>query len=76
MKKDVFKWLFFNPVGWFVLFGLLAVVVVSIELGFDAFTCSDITAETNRLTKFSVVSGCYVQINNEWVPASRWRAAE
>lgn len=76
IKKNIFKWLFFNPLGWLVSLGLLVLMAVSISSAWEAFTCSDITTETNRPTKYSIVSSCYVQVNNEWIPASRWRAVE
>lgn len=60
-----------------VLFGLLVVAaLLGCRYGFRYWQCSDVGAESNKPTKYSVISGCYVQVDGKWLPAERWRGGE
>ena len=54
------------------------VLIVSgaIAYGCSTVSCSDTGAQSGLPTKFSIWSGCYVQIKGKWVPAKSWREIE
>ena len=63
--------------AWVVVINVVAVAALFLAaIGWGVLKCNDIETEAIRPTKYSVVSGCYVQIDGKWIPAERWRGAE
>ena len=55
---------------------LIVAIPVSCGVGIDAFNCHSITRNTGKPTKYSPISGCYVQVGGEWVPLDAWRVVK
>jgi hypothetical protein len=58
------------------LFLAFVVGIVSCAHGADWVSCRSLGREASVPVKYSMLSGCYVQIDGHWFPASRWRAVE
>lgn len=35
--------------------------------------CRAISWNTKKITKYSIITGCYIEVNSEFVPVENWR---
>jgi hypothetical protein len=54
---------------------LFAVLLVWTRIT-GAVECLDLDSQTPYKTKFSVLSGCYVEVDGRWVPRDSWRGEQ
>lgn len=58
--------------GGVITFLAIALFVV-VPFFWSSRRCADVQEETGVSTKWSILSGCYVQLDGKWVPEERWR---
>lgn len=46
---------------------------VALGYGCDNYNCSNLGTISGKETRYDVISGCFVKIDGQWVPVSRWR---
>jgi hypothetical protein len=60
-----------------LLTGILAIPAAwGVGRAWKAYRCADVADEAKLDTKYSIVSGCYVNIGGKWIPEERWRALD
>jgi hypothetical protein len=62
-----------------VLFPVLLIGFVLCAFGAvacDAMQCDDLSAQSGKVTKYSPLSGCYVKVDDKWIPEERWRTLD
>ena len=65
--------------GW--LHAILAALAIAAVLFVTAYAipscrCSDVADATGRDTQYRIISGCYVLVNDRWVPSDSWRGEQ
>lgn len=61
-----------------IVLTILAIVLflggIFLALNFyNTKTCKQISEQTGRYTQYRVLSGCYIQVNDELIPVDNWR---
>lgn len=59
--------------------GLAAAVFLLIGVAVyaaDSTSCGDLGDQTGRETTYSIWTGCYVRVGDQWVPDDNWRIPE
>jgi drug/metabolite transporter (DMT)-like permease len=69
--------------GFLIVIGMLAIVSAlflggaSIGNTMDIKSCKILKASTGYDTKYpSLIQGCYVYVNNRWIPVENWRGED
>lgn len=68
----------------FLLFVLIVILFIAIVFGsvggavyaVSSYSCSQIEENSGHETKYVLLSGCYIQIDEQWIPVNRWRVLE
>lgn len=59
-------------VGIFAVVTLFGGCAFLCSLG-DRYTCSSIGRRTSKATSYSIVSGCFIEVDGQMVPLANWR---
>lgn len=53
---------------------ILLTVAIAMAVGCSVMACDSVETESDIRTKYSLLSGCYVEVGGKWVPLDRWRS--
>lgn len=59
-----------------VLAALCFLLAFGLPTCLASWRCSSVAEETGVPTRFTIGTGCLVQIDGKWIPYDRWRAVE
>jgi hypothetical protein len=51
----------------------IVAVVFTIAVHFDRKGCEQVSEQTNLPTTYHTLTGCYVEVGDQWVPLDNWR---
>jgi len=53
-------------------FVVIIAVIIAVVFAIERHVCGELESNTGHQTKYDFPSGCYIQIDNQWVPSSTW----